>query len=109
MILPLRFTTPRMNAGVRGTPVMGIRPMISFTFRISTPYSSDPEPEREVLLESRPPSRRPLVRPRHHTSSHERGEPHEPAHVDDQSDASVGHDRSAGDAGRVLASPRRAT
>src|ERR1019366_1447009 len=38
--LPRRLMTPRTNEGVRGTRVMGITPMISWTFRISSPYSS---------------------------------------------------------------------
>jgi hypothetical protein len=38
--LPRRLMTPRMKAGVRGTRVIGCMPMISCTFRISTPYSS---------------------------------------------------------------------
>ncbi|OPZ20105.1 MAG: hypothetical protein BWZ10_00753 [candidate division BRC1 bacterium ADurb.BinA364] len=40
MTLPRRLITPRMKAGVRGTRVTFIMPMISWTLRISSPYSS---------------------------------------------------------------------
>jgi hypothetical protein len=38
--LPRRLITPRTNSRVRGTRVISMRPMISLTFRISSPYSS---------------------------------------------------------------------